>query len=73
MTSYLKVTGSYEDIDDLFENSHFLSVRYFNNIGGNRWDVTIRHSENPEVAEAISKAKTVKRLKEIDTSRAFKN
>lgn len=73
MTSYLKVTGSYEDMDDLFENSHFLSVRYFNNIGGNRWDVTIRHSEDPEVVEAIKKARTVKKLKEIDTSRSFRN
>lgn len=73
MTSYLKITGTYEEIDDLFENSHYISIRYFNNIGGNRWDITIRHSEHPDVAEAVKKARTAKKLKEIDTSRSFKN
>lgn len=46
MTSYLKIKGTFDEIDDLFENCHYISIRYFNHLGNNRWDVTVRHSEN---------------------------
>lgn len=74
MTTYLKINGTYDELDDLFENCHYLSIRYFNNIGKNLWDVTIRHSENyPEDIEKIQQATTAKELREIDTSRSFRH
>ena len=63
MTSYLKISGSLKQINFLFENPKFLSVRYFNSISNNQWDITIRHSDYfPEVVVYISKATTVSEL-----------
>lgn len=74
MTSYLTLSGSFEEIDDLFDNAHYLSVRHFKHIGNHKWEIILRHSENyPEEVKRIQSAKTVKELKAIDNSRAFKN
>ena len=74
MTSYFKIKGTFDEIDDLFENCHYISIRYFNHLGNNRWDVTVRHSDNcSDEVERIQKAKTAKELREIDTSRSFRH
>ena len=67
MTSYLKLSGTLSEMDSLFESSIFLSVRYFNSIGSNKWDVTIRHTDYfPHVVEFIQKSTSISDLVLID-------
>ena len=71
MTSHLKISGTQEQMNSLFENARNLSVRIFNKIGHNRWQITLRHSEYfPDEVLLIQGAKTIKQLIEIDNSRS---
>lgn len=71
MTSYLKLTGSYYQMNDLFENAHFISVRHFKLISNNYWDLTVRDSEYyHQMVEKFSSAKTIAELLQIDNSRS---
>ena len=66
MTTQKILRSTFEDLDQLFENSTHLSIRYYNRVGDEKWDVIIRHSNNPDIVRMVNRAKTSRELAEVE-------
>ncbi|MEQ8423210.1 MAG: hypothetical protein RIB01_15355 [Balneola sp.] len=66
MTTYKTVTATWEELDYLFENATKFSIRYFNKIAPNTWDVTIRFTGNREMEQRMRKCQTTQELMNIE-------
>lgn len=69
MTHYKTITGSWDQLNYLFENAQKFSIRYFNKIAPNTWDVTIRYTGDREMEERMRKCQTTQELMEIERAR----
>ena len=52
-------------MEDIFNNSKLISIRYYKQLKQNRFEVVIRFSEHLE--SSITKTKTIRELIKIDT------
>lgn len=69
METDLILKGSFKEMDALFECSKRISVRHYKPEGRNNyWNVTVRHSEDTNVAKAVKHATNIKRLITIDNT-----
>lgn len=66
MTHYKTITGSWEQLDYLFEYAQRFSIRYYNKIAPNTWDVTIRYTGDREMEQKMRKCQTTQELMEIE-------
>lgn len=65
MEKTIKINGSLEQMQDIFNNSKLISIRYYKQLKQNRFEVVVRFSEHLEAL--ITKTKTIEGLIKIDT------
>jgi hypothetical protein len=64
MENTLRIKGTESEMVELFNNSNFISIRFYQLIKLNTYNVVIRHNE--DIEKQILSSKTVKRLLEIN-------
>lgn len=65
MEKTILVNGSFEEIGSIFNDSKQISIRFFKKIKADKFEVIIRYNDNLDLF--ISKCKTLKQLKKIDS------
>ena len=65
MEKTIKINGSLDEMEDIFNNSKSINIRYYKQLKQNRFEVVIRFSEHLEAS--ITKTKTIRELIKIDT------
>ena len=64
MEKTIKLIGNIEEMEQIFNNSKKISIRYYKPIHQNRYEIIVRFNENLETS--ISTCKSIKNLIKID-------